>query len=367
MRYATVTDRFSQDQVAMPMLFRALIALTLCTAPVAADAPLAVEIVTTATVADTRSQTLTGEIVARDQLNASFPQGGRISQVLVEEGDVVDKGAPLVRMEAVQQQQALRAAEAGLSTAKADHAQAIEDLDRQTALLERGATTRIRRDSAQDALRIAEATLAQALSDLERAEKALSETVLLAPMAATVIKRAVEPGQVVGSAQPVLELALGEGIDAIFDVPEVLMTQGYPIETVSLELIDSTGPTFEGRTREISPLVDPTKGTVAITVSIIDPPSSVNYGDAVLGTATTEGPPHITLPHTAMSATADGPAVWVVDPDTMAVSVRQITIDRFETGRIIVADGLEDGTLVVARGAQLLYSGRIVRQAEITQ
>ena len=235
MRYATVTDRFSQDQVAMPMLFRALLALTLCTAPVAADAPLAVEIVTTATVADTRSQTLTGEIVARDQLNASFPQGGRISQVLVEEGDVV-------RMEAVQQQQALRAAEAGLSTAKADHAQAIEDLDRQTALLERGATTRIRRDSAQDALRIAEATLAQARSDLERAEKALSETVLLAPMAATVIKRAVEPGQVVGSAQPVLELALGEGIDAIFDVPEVLMTQGYPIETVSLELIDSTGP-----------------------------------------------------------------------------------------------------------------------------
>ena len=344
-------------------LFRMLIALSISATPVTAEVPLVVEMVTATTVADTQSHSLTGEIIARDQLSASFPTGGRIAMVLVEEGDVVGVGAPLVRMDSVQQEQALRAAEAGLSTATADYRQAIEDLERQTTLLERGATTRISRDSAQDALHIAEGTLTQARSDLERAKKALSDTVLLAPTEATIIERMVEPGQVVGAAQPVLELALGQQIDAVFDVPEVLMTAGRPEGRIDLELIDHSGPKFEGQTREVSPLVDPLTGTVAVTVTVIDPPITLSYGDAVRGTATSEGEPHITLPHTAMAATVDGPAVWVVDAQTMAVSIRQITIDRFETGRIIVAAGLEDGTLVVTRGAQLLYPGRIVRQA----
>lgn len=70
------------------------------------------------------------------------------------------------------------------------------------------------------------------------------------------------------------------------------------------------------------------------------------------------------LPYTAISATAEGPAVWQVDPATMAVSSLPIRIERYETGRIVVASGIADGTLIVARGAQLLYPGRVVRAAE---
>lgn len=345
-------------------LLRTIIASCFCATAAAAEGPLVVDLVTVTKVTDLQEHALTGEIVARDELSASFPTGGRIAEVLVEEGDVVAIGATLVRMDSVQQQQALRAAEAGVSTASADHRQAVEDLERQTTLLERGATTRISRDTAEDAVRIAEGTLTQARSDLERAEKALADTVLLAPKAATIIERMVEPGQVVGAAQPVLELALGDQIDAVFNVPEVLMSTGSTTSTIALELIDHPGPQFIGVTREISPLVDPLTGTVAVTVSVIDPPVAVTYGDAVRGTATSEEEPHIVLPFSAMAATADGPAVWVVDADTMTVSLRQINIDRFETGRILVEEGLEEGMLVVTRGAQLLYPGRVVRQVE---
>ena len=346
-------------------MIRAFFVLSVCAMPALAEVPLAVELVTATTTADIQRYSLTGEIVARDRLSASFPTSGRIAEVLAENGDVVGKDAVLVRMESVQQEQALRAAEAGLSTTEADYRQAIENLDRQNALLERGATTRISRDGAEDALRIAEGALDQARADLDRAKKALEDTVLLAPTNATVIDRMVEPGQVVGAAQPVLELALGEEFDAVFDVPEVLMTGDRPASKIELELIEHPGQLFEGRTREISPLVDALKGTVAVTVSVIGSQDAISFGDAVLGTATVEGVPHIIVPYTAMAASVDGPAVWVVDPDTMTVSIRLITIDRFETGRIIVAEGLEDGTLVVARGAQLLYPGRVVRQAEI--
>ncbi|WP_165978887.1 efflux RND transporter periplasmic adaptor subunit [Antarcticimicrobium luteum] len=341
--------------------------LALAVPPARAEEPLAVELVTATPAPDIQSHSLTGEVVARATLSASFPTGGRVGAVLYQEGDIVAQGTPLARMDSVQQEQALRAAEAGLSTAEADHRQAIEDLLRQEALLERGATTRTARDNAEDALRISEGVLTQAQADLDRAKTALEDTVLLAPTDATVIDRMAEPGQVVGAAQPVIELALGRGIDAIFDVPEVLLTRDLSLEAIDLTLLEHPSERFAGQLREISPLVDPTTGTVEVTVSVLDPPANLAYGDAVRGTGWIQGATRISLPYTALTATAEGPAVWVVDPGTMAVSIRRITVARFTTGQVIVADGLEDGALVVARGSQLLYPGRVVRQAEVSQ
>ncbi|QHQ34254.1 efflux RND transporter periplasmic adaptor subunit [Algicella marina] len=348
------------------IIFSALISI-FAAAIATADQPLVVEVVKAQNVSDDRTFSLTGEIAARDTLSASFPSGGRIAEVLVEEGDTVTEGTVLARMQSVQQEQAVRAAEAGLSTAEADHRQAVEDLERQTALLERGATTRISRDDAEDALRIAEGGLAQARAELDRAHDALDDTVLLAPTDATIIDRSVEPGQVVGAAQPVMTLALGDALDAVFDVPEVLLTTDLPKPEVELTLIDHPDVIFEGIAREMAPLVDPEKGTVAVKVTITDPPRFVAYGDAVRGTATRTVAPFIALPFTSLSANSDGPAVWIVDPETMAVTLRNVEIDRFETGRILLANGVEEGTTVVTKGAQLLYPGRIVTYSEAAQ
>jgi RND family efflux transporter MFP subunit len=286
-----------------------------------------------------------------------------VSDVLVEDGDHVVQGAVLARVESVQQEQALRAAEAGLSTAQADYRQAVENLQRQDALLRRGATTRTGRDSAEDALHIAEGALTQAGAELDRAQKALADTVLLAPMDATVIDRKIEPGQVVGAAQSVMDLALGPDMDAIFEVPEAVLVNNETRSGIDLVLIEYPEQHFTGQAREVSPLVDEKTGTVEATVSVINPPPAISYGDAVRATVQIQGPPRVALPYTAMSALAEGPAVWVVDPATMKVSLQPIVIDRFDTGRILVASGLADGTLVVGRGAQLLYPGRTVRQA----
>ncbi|MGB3244953.1 MAG: efflux RND transporter periplasmic adaptor subunit [Sulfitobacter sp.] len=346
-------------------VIRPILALILLLSPAFAETPLVVEIVDAKASADTQYFSLTGETIAKDALGASFPSGGRIAEVFVEEGDTVTAGTQLARIESVQQEQALRSAEAGLTTAKADHLQAIEDMNRQVSLLERGATTKILRDNAEDVLNIAQGVLAQAQANLDRAQKALEDTVLLAPRDATVMERSVEPGQVVGAAQSILELALGKEIDAVFEVPEVLLAYQDPASAIELELIERPGVSFRGEIREVSPLVDPTTGTVSVTVTVIDAPDFVSYGDAIRGTTSAQGTPHITLPHTAMSVTMDGPAVWIVDPDTMTVSLRQISVDRYETGRIVLSGGVEEGMQVVSRGAHLLYPGRVVREVEL--
>ena len=335
--------------------------------PALADQPLAVGIIMAKATTDARAYSLTGEARARETLRAAFSAGGRIAEVFVDEGDKVAQGSRLARIESVQQEQSLRAAEAGRVTAEADRRQAAEDLDRQNTLLERGATTRVLRDGAEDTLRIAEGRLAQADADLERATKALADTALLAPFDATVTHRMIDVGEVVGAAQPVLELALGTSMDAVFDVPEVLMTASLPPSEVTLVALDTPDQAFTGTVREVSPLIDAQRGTVAVKVAISNPPEWLGYGEAMRGTVVFEDNPHIILPYTALTATAASPAVWLVDPATMAVSLLPVTIERFETGRIILSAGIEDGAMIVTDGAQLLFPGRIVRKVEVGQ
>lgn len=348
-------------------LLRCVLSALWLTSAAWAETPLLVEIVKAYSTADTISISQTGEIVARETLGASFSIGGRVAVVAVDRGDMVSSGDVLAQMESVQQEQALRAAQAVVSSASADYLQAQEDYERQDTLLDRGATTRSARDRADDALRIAEGKLAQAESELDRAEKALADTVLLAPSDATITDRMIDAGQVVGAAQPVLELALGRELDAVFEISEDLLTQGDDVTDILLTTIDPPRIRFFGQIREVSPLVNPRTGTVTVKVGVTDLPDGVDYGEAVRGTAALVQEPHIALPQSAMSATAQGPAVWVVDPETMQVSVRPIVIDRFETERIILGDGLEEGVMVVSKGAQLLYPGRTVRISGASQ
>lgn len=338
--------------------------LWLAALPAAAE-PLAVEIVTVSHSADIRKLTLTGEVAARRTLVASFPASGRIVEIAAGRGDHVAAGAVLARLDSLQQEQALRSAEAALATAKATAAKARDDADRQDGLLEQGATTRSARDAAADALRAAEAGVAQAEADLDRARKALDDTVLTAPAAATVTERAAEVGQVVGAAQAVLTLALGADYDAIFQVPEVLpATMPDRPVPVTLAPVDRPEAATTGTPRLISPLVDPVKGTVKVTVAMAALPAGMHIGDPIVGTIEVTEAPRVMLPWAAITATAAGPAVWVVDPSSNAVALRQVEVLRYETGRVVLSGGVEDGEQVVGLGANLLYPGRIVRPAE---
>lgn len=347
-------------RAAFPLVALCLLAAPL---PLAAQEALTVAIVTAEPQTVARQLSLTGEIVAHQSLNVSFPTGGRVADVMVDDGDRVSAGATLATIDRVQQEQALRAAEAGLATARANLQKAEDDDRRQDQLLERGATTRTDRNAAGDDYAEAQALEAQARAELDRAREALDDTLIAAPSDATVIRRMAEPGQVVGAAQPVLELALGPPFDARFEVPEVVLTNAKAAPVVRLSSLDSPGTVVTGEVRDISPLIDQSTGTVEVTVTLNDPLPGVSYGDAIRGTVDLPGEARIVLPWSAMSASAEGPAVWVLDAADTA-HLRQVDVLRFETGKIVLTGGVEPGERVVSLGAQLLFEGRKVNPVE---
>lgn len=335
------------------------------TGPAMSETALAVRAITAEFTTPIAHIVLIGEITAPETVQASFPIGGRLTEVQVQVGDKVKKDQVLARIEQVQQVQAERAAEAELSAAEAEYTAAKSQSDRQAELFNRGATTRSDRDTAADRLAAAEAMKAQAQASLDQARQALEDTVLTAPADATITDRFGEPGQVVGAAQPVLELAVGPGYEAKFDVPETILTTiDHATPLVTLSSIDQPKLTVTGEVKEVSPLVDPARGTVEVTVTLDDPVPGLTYGDAVRGSTVWNDEARIVLPWSSISSGTSGPSVWVVSPDTNTVSERPITVARYIEHQILIESGVDAGETVVTRGSQLLYPGREVRILE---
>ena len=343
-----------------------LMLLTLLPAcPAVADEAMRVEFVPVQRATLTGTASLTGTIEPRDSVELGFPAGGRVVEVLVEVGDRVKAGDALARTNPLQQDQALRVAEAALASAEAAREQARQAETRAQAMLDRGVGTRAAADEARQALSQAAGAVERAGNSVEQARRAVEDTVLRAPSDAVVTARAAEPGQIVGPAQSVLTLASLAGVEAVFQVSDSLQLDRAMGVTVALHALDLNAPPMTGRVSEVSPLVDPRTGAVAVRVLIDNPPEGIDLlGAAVRGTVRYPDGTGIQLPWTALTRVGDQPAVWLVQPDGSVVA-QIIEIARFVDGHVIVDAGLAPGQTVVGAGSQMLFPGRKVVAAAV--
>jgi RND family efflux transporter MFP subunit len=210
----------------------------------------------------------------------------------------------------------------------------------------------------------AQSSLEDANAQLGTAKDALSYTELRAGAAGVITARNLEVGQVVQAAQQAFSLAQDGDRDAVFDVYESIFFRQQEDDKISLTLLSDRNVTATGRVREISPTIDPKSATVRVKVAIEDPPAAMTLGSAVAGTVRWKRVKQIILPWSALTAIGSAPAVWVVDPGTRTVSLKPVTVDRYETGTVVIKDGLQSGERVVVDGGKLLSLGQSVTYDE---
>jgi RND family efflux transporter MFP subunit len=185
--------------------------------------------------------------------------------------------------------------------------------------------------------------------------------VLTADGAGAVTAVGAEPGEVVRTGKMVVQLARQGGRDAVFDVPEQQMRQGPRDPLVEVALTNDPAVKATGRVREIAPEADSTTRTFRVKVGIINPPDPMRLGATVTGRVTLTPPPGVELPASALTKTSDGPAVWVVDPRSLTVSLRKVDVLRYDPATIVISNGLDAGELVVTAGVQTLHPDQKVR------
>jgi multidrug efflux pump subunit AcrA (membrane-fusion protein) len=87
----------------------------------------------------------------------------------------------------------------------------------------------------------------------------------------------------------------------------------------------------------------------------------MRLGATVTGRMQTDAGATIEIPASALIKSNGQPAVWIVDPSSLTVSMRNVDLLRQNPSTAAVAQGLDAGEIVVTAGARSLHPGQKIR------
>lgn len=324
------------------------------------QAPL-VQVVEVETSARTE-RSFTGVVAARVQSDLGFRVPGKVTERLVDTGQTVERGQPLMRIDDTDLRLATRAEEEVVAAAAARAYQAAEDEARYRALVSRGSVSASAYDSAKAAADSARAELsaAEARADVARNEEEYA--VLLADADGMVVETLAEPGQVVGAGQAVVRVAHGGQREVVIELPETLRPVLGSLGQATLYGSGLTGPSH---LRQLSDSANPLTRTFEARYVLEEPLADAPLGStATIQISDSRSTSALQIPMGSILDQGKGPGVWLVEGSPPQVTWRAVQIAALDEEAASVVDGLEVGDRVVALGAHLLHEGEQVRLPE---
>jgi membrane fusion protein, multidrug efflux system len=345
----------------MPVAAALLLAACQKETDTAAPAARPVRTVTVAKSSAGVPLSFTGRIEAEDEVALAFRISGRLIENNSKLGDRVQPGQVIARLESQNELNTLRQAQAGLAAAQAQLTQARNHFVRQETLLSQGWTTQANFDQATQAQQTAQSQVDAAEAQLKTAHDLVSFTELKADAPGVITAVGPGAGEVVQAGQMVVRLARKDGRDAAFDVPAQVIRSAPSDPHVTVSLTDDATVTAQGRVREVAAQANPVTRTFEVKVGLTEPPPAMRLGATVVGRMETDAVPIIEIPATALTRANQQPAVWIVDPLSRTVSIRNVDVLRFEQAQVVVSQGLDTGEIVVTAGVQALHPGQKIR------
>jgi RND family efflux transporter MFP subunit len=303
----------------------------------------------------------TGIIAARVQSNLGFRVAGKIVERLVNVGQQVKAGQPLMRIDETDLRLTLTAKRNAVAAARASYVQTEADERRYAKLVSDGWASRQRYEQAKAALDTAEAQLAAAEAAARVAENEATYSVLVADAEGTVVDTLGEPGQVVSAGETVVRLAQAGPREAVVALPETIRPAiGSAAEAI---VYRSDGQRFTAHLRQLSDAADAQTRTYEARYVLDGEAAAAPLGATVtIRLASQAAQPDVQIPLGAVLDDGRRTGVWVVDSATSTVHFRPVKLVRV-SGETAVISGLSSSDPVVAIGAHLLREGANVRTA----
>jgi multidrug efflux system membrane fusion protein len=348
------------------LLPTALLLLLAACAPASPDAPPVIRpvktMITTSQPLDLTAK-YAGEVRARYETPLAFRVGGKITARPIEVGQSVNVGEMLMQLDPGDLALSEQALRAQLTAARADRDQAYAEWQRAKALLARTLISLSDFDARRSAHAAAQARFDQAQSQLSGGTRQTGYTQLQADRAGVITSVQAEVGQIVAAGQSVLHLALPGEKEVAISIPENRRDELSMGQMVSVTIWAVPGKVYQGRIREISPLADPLTRTYGVKVTLIDPDDAVQLGmTAAVQSQHRLAEAAIRLPLTAITERDGQAAIWVVDAQTLKVTLQPVTLGPFDdNNQVTVASGLAPGQRVVTAGVHKLYPNQQIR------
>ncbi len=299
----------------------------------------------------------------------SFRVPGRIQEIPVRVGELVDQGATVATLDDAQYLSEVTRLQAELTAAQADLTNSEEQYVRIAALVANGTYAEARgdealgdRDSAAAHVELVRAALSGAQIDLE-------STTLDAPFKGTVVAIYPETFEEVRTQQQVARLLDISRIEAVIDIPETLISLMPLVETVGARFDAFPNVELEAEIVEIGAEASQVTRTFPVTVVMDQPDGAVIlpgmsgsfWAKTVSAGQATEA---IVIPPSALRPREPGSsemAVWVIDEDAKTVSSRPVELGSVVKGGVQITKGLSVGEWVAIAGANTLTEGEEVR------
>jgi len=350
----------------------------------------------------------TGRVITPSRLDIGTVIVGTVQAVLAREGSTVPAGAVLARLRDDEQRAAVAQARATLAEAEARLAQldqlaapvadqsmrqaeanfawSRDELARTRQLAERGFFSRSKveeaernfavaaaaRESAQTqaltnrpqgsdhALALARRTQAQAA--LEVAIARLDLTQIRTPIAGTVLRRIVEPGDVVTAGKVMFEIASSGPTRLVLQVDEKNLSL-VRLDQPALAVTDAfAGERFAARVSYVAPGVDVQRGSVEVKLAVPEPPAFLRPDMTVsveIDTGRANGV--VIVPSDVIRDAATG-APWIMVVRDGRTARQPVRTGMRGTGRTEIREGVAPGewmlpgTLAIAEGARVRAS-----------
>lgn len=294
-----------------------------------------------------------GSVAAINHATISAKIPGKVEKIFVEESDRVDAGETLLCLEKTDLLLTVRQAEAALSMAEANYSKAETEWARSRELFEKGISSKQQFDLVKSSFKVAAASIEQADADLGLTRHQLENADVTTLFGGTVIDRYVDPGERVGSGQPLFEVARLNPVEIKIGVSDRRFSQLKQGQEASITVDGYPGENFNGLVKKIQPLIDPMTRTFKVTVEVANPDEMLKPGMFARAEIRTDYHADALVMPRAALLEEEGKYYAVAVRDGKA---HRVEISRgFQDGdRIEVLSGLVQGDLVVIEGAYAL-------------
>ncbi|WP_339437229.1 efflux RND transporter periplasmic adaptor subunit [Pseudomonas sp. EL_65y_Pfl1_R32] len=310
------------------------------------------------------SRSFTGVVAARTQGDLGFRVSGKILERLVDTGQTVKRGQPLMRLDPIDLGLQARAQQESVTAARARAKQTADDEARYRDLVAAGAVSASAYDQIKAAADTARAQLGAAQAQADVARNALGYAVLVADTDGVVVETLAEPGQVVSPGQPVVRLARAGQREAIVHLPETVRPAAG--SSAQATLYGNTTGAVTARLRLLSDSADRMTRTFEARYVLEGALANAPLGSTVtvrIAEGAAQGPV-LQVPIAAVYDPGKGTGVWVIAGTPAKVSWRPVQVLGLSDDSARVAGDLKEGEPVVALGAHLLRDGEEVRLAQ---
>ena len=301
-----------------------------------------------------------GTVKALNQAKISAKIPGKIEHISAEEGDIVEAGQTLAKLEKTDLVLTVGQAEAALSMAEASFSKAKAEWARAQELFERGISSQQQYDLAKSGFEVAEASVKQAKADLGLARYQLDNAAVTTLFGGTVIRRYADIGERVSPGQPLFEVAQINPVEVEIGVSDKRFSELKLGQSVSIVVDGYPDREFGGTVKQIQPRIDPATRTFKVTVGVSNPDQLLKPG--MFARAEMEigyHPDSLVMPRAALLE--EEGRYFVVAVRNKQAHRAEITLGFQDGDSIEVLSGLSEGEQLVLEGGYALAQGAAVR------